>query len=67
MREPTNYPHRFVLCCVSGQDDEAISKAKGYVKEQGLTSEDVKIVRDEGCILVVTKREVRLRSVKQSV
>jgi len=61
MREPTRYPPRFVLCCVTGQDDDAISKAKEYVRGQGLTSEDVKIVRDDGCILVVTKKEVTLK------
>jgi len=56
------FPPRFVICAVTGDDDEAISKAKQYVKEQWLTSEDVKIVRDSGSILVVTKKEVRLKS-----
>lgn len=54
-------PPRFVICAVTGEDDEAISKAKQYVKENRLTSDDVKIVRDSGSILVVTKKEVRLR------
>lgn len=56
------FPPRFVVCAVGGTDDESIEMAKQYVKEQGLTSDDVKIVRDGGSILVVTKKEVRLKS-----
>ncbi len=63
MNQPCNtYPARFTLFAVSGGKDEAadIQAARDYIKEYNLTSEDVKIVRDNGDILVVTKREVTL-------
>lgn len=56
--EPKPFPPRYTVCAVGGDDDESIQKAKDWIKEKGLTSEDVKIVRDDGSILVVTKREV---------
>jgi len=67
MHEPTLYPPHFVLFCLTGQDEDAVLKAKGYVRKQGLTSEDVKIVRDEGCLLVVTKKDVRLKQTLQQI
>lgn len=52
------FPPRFVVCAVGGTDDESIEMAKKWVREKKLTPEDVKIVKDDGAILVVTKREV---------
>lgn len=61
------FPARFVVCAVGGTDSEAIDMAKKWVRERGLTQEDVKIVKDEGCILVVTKKEITIRDVQQTV
>lgn len=58
---PTPIPARFTVCAATGTDEETIQKVKDWVREKGLTSEDVKIVRDEGAILVVTKREVFIK------
>lgn len=52
------FPPRFVVCAVGGTDNESIEMAKAWVREKKLTPEDVKIVKDDGAILVVTKREV---------
>ena len=60
MSEPLEaFPNRYVICAVGGTDDIAIQKAKDWVKEKKLTSEDVKIVKsmDDNCIMVITKRD----------
>lgn len=56
----TKYPARFCLLATA-DDEQGIEEAKAYVKQHGFTSEDVKIVRDDDAILVVTKREVTLK------
>ena len=46
---------------LAGEDSEAvIEDAKIYISDHGLTSEDVKIVREDGAILVKTIRELEL-------
>ena len=46
---------------LAGEDSDAvIEDAKQYISDNGLTSEDVKIVREDGAILVKTKRELEL-------
>lgn len=41
-------------------DDSAISvtEARDYIKRMGFTKEDVKLIKREGQVLVVTKREL---------
>lgn len=66
----TKFPPRYVLFAGSypegdnakADEEHCIAEAKKYVKRFGLTSEDVKIVKDaDNSILVVTKREVELK------
>lgn len=44
----------------ANEEQAAINDCKLFVKRHGLTSEDVKIIKEANCILVVTKREVSL-------
>jgi len=58
----TTYPPRF--CLFAGGKDH-LDEAKKYVKRFGLTSEDVKITSNGKEILVMTKKEVKLKEVDQ--
>lgn len=60
--ELTPIPARFTLAAFPSDDDASIAQAKEYVRKNLFTSDDVKIVRDNGTILVVTKREVTLKA-----
>jgi len=51
------FPPRYTVAAIGGDDDISIQMAKDWIKEKGLTFDDVKIVRDDGSILVVTKGE----------
>ena len=53
------FPERYCLFAGSATE-EHLDKAKRYVKDNGLTSDDVKIVSNGEEMLVVTKREVEL-------
>lgn len=62
MHQPCKtFPARYTLLAITSEESTKaadIQAAKDYIKDNNLTSEDVKIVPDTGCILVVTKREV---------
>ena len=46
---------------LAGEDSDAvIEDAKQYISDNGLTNDDVKIVREDGAILVKTIRELEL-------
>ena len=46
---------------LAGEDSDAvIEDAKTYISDHNLTSDDVKIVREDGAILVKTIRELEL-------
>ena len=46
---------------LAGEDSDAvIEDAKQYISDNGLTNDDVKIVREDGAILVKTIREIEL-------
>jgi hypothetical protein len=51
-------PARFVIYSITGEGQEEIDLAKAWVKKKGFTSDDVKINKDDGSIIVVTKREI---------
>lgn len=55
----TTYPAGFVLFAAA-DTPENIEAAKKYANDNGLTFDDVKIVRRGDDLLVVTKREVKL-------
>ena len=42
----------------SDTSDAALADAKAYIKRQGLTKDDVKLIKKNGQILVVAIREV---------
>jgi len=53
------YPAKFVL--LATQDDEqGLQEAQAYVRDMKFTSEDARIRRVDGDILVITKKEVKL-------
>jgi len=52
------YPIDTVLFCVTETDETAIDAAKAYIKEHGLTSSDVRLVRTDGTVQVIAKREI---------
>ena len=45
------------LFCDTATTDDAIENAREYIRKNGLTSDDVKIVRTDFSIEVWTKRE----------
>lgn len=47
-----------VICAVGGDDKASIDIAKGYIAERGFTSDDVRLVKGEGVIMVVTKKRM---------
>lgn len=56
--EPQPVPARFVIWSITGEGQEEIDLAKAWVKEKGFTPDDVKINKDDGSIIVVSKREL---------
>lgn len=48
-------------------DDQAIDEAKAYIARYNLTSDDVKIMRRNGQVLVETKRDVELAEIQGGV
>ncbi len=56
--EVMSYPMGTVLFCVTATDDEVIAAGKKYIADNGLTAEDVRLVRTERTIQVVAKKEV---------
>ena len=41
--------------------EDAIDRAKDYCRTRGLTPADVKIVKRDGAVMVVVKRECKLK------
>lgn len=49
----------------TGPDDDcAQQEARAYIKEHGYTADDVKLVRRDGVIQVITKREIMWQRAK---
>lgn len=38
--------------------EEAVTEAREYIKKYGYTAEDVKLVKRDGVVQVITKREI---------
>jgi len=53
-----SYPINTVLFCVTATDEAALDAAKSYIKANGLTSADVKLIRTERTTEVIAKKEV---------
>jgi hypothetical protein len=51
---------RGTVLYASDTSDDAASEARAYIRQHGLTRDDVKLVRREDQILVIAEREVRL-------
>jgi len=53
-----SYPAETVLFCASDTTDESIEAAKAYIRENGLTRDDVRLIKTERTVQVIAKREV---------
>lgn len=53
-------PPNYTILSASPDDERSIEIAKEHVREMRLTSDDVKIVKRDGVVHVITKREVAL-------
>lgn len=42
----------------SDDSEASVTEAREYIREQGLTAEDVRLIRKEGQILVVAQRRI---------
>lgn len=42
----------------SDDSEASIAEAREYIREQGLTGEQVRLIRKEGQVLVVSKRRI---------
>ena len=45
----------------SADHPESIAEAREYIKRMGLTADDVRLIRKQGSVLVIAKRDVNLR------
>jgi len=55
--ERYGYPARFCLFCDTATDETAIDNARAYIRDKGLTSDDVRIRKTDDTIEVWTKRD----------
>lgn len=46
----------YILAAWSDDTDQSISDAREYIAQQGLTSDDVRLIKREGQAIVVAKR-----------
>lgn len=44
----------------SDDSDASISEAREYIRQHGLTQDDVRLIRKDGSVMVVAKRDVAL-------
>jgi len=54
------YPAGTYILSISPADDAAIEFARGFVKDQGYTSDQVNIVKSDNTISVKSKMEISL-------
>lgn len=52
------YPVNTILFCASCVSDDAIAAAQEYISKKGLTAREVKLVKKDGMVLVVSKTVV---------
>lgn len=54
-----------ILYAISADDDAAVSEARAWVRQNGITPDDARLVRRDGMVMVVDKGETwrRIRSV----
>lgn len=60
MEEAAKIPAGMQIFAASPSDDNALAAAKKYIKHHGLTSENVKILKNERVLCVETKKPVDL-------
>ena len=51
---PKDYP----IFCGAPADDDMIETAREFVKEKGLSSDEVKLAKRGGCVCVIAKKEL---------
>ncbi len=44
-----------VVYATTPEDDEGVTLARNWIKAQGLTGDDVRMVKREGCVMVLDK------------
>ena len=45
----------------SADHPDSITEAREYIKRMGLTADDVRLIRKSGSVLVIAKRDLKLR------
>jgi ribosomal protein L36 len=46
-----------ILYAISADDDAAVSEARAWVRQNGITPDDARLVRRDGMVMVVDKGE----------
>lgn len=52
------YPVDTIIFCASDTSDESIAAARKYLSDNNLTPDDVKFVKRDGMVMLITKKEL---------